>query len=75
MFFLDSAEQFTEEGIIGLSANVRCHNVTVVDDDVVEGTEVVQVSLVDVPNVANVLLRPNHTTITVKDDDSKEATL
>ena len=41
----------------------------------VEGSEVVQVSLVDVPNVANVLLRPNHTTITVKDDDSKEATL
>ena len=61
--------------MIDSRATYRCHNITVVDDDVVEGTEEVQVGLVDVPNVATVLLRPNHTIITVEDDDSKDTTL
>ena len=52
-------------------ATLHCHDITVVDDDVVEGTEDVQVSLIEVLNVATVLLRPSHTTITVEDDDSK----
>ena len=61
--------------MIDSTATPHCHNITVVDDDVVEGSEDVQVSLVDVLNVATVLLRPNLTTITVEDDDSKESTL
>ena len=73
--FQISAKPFVEEGVIDSGATFHCHNVTVVDDDVVEGTEVVQVSLVDVSNVATVLLNPNHTTITVEDDDSKDTTL
>ena len=60
-----------EEGVIDSLATLHCHSITVVDDDVVEGTEEVQVSLIDVLNVATVLLRPNRTTITVEDDDSK----
>ena len=64
-----------EEGVIDSRAIFRCHNVTVVDDNVVEGTEDVQVSLEEVMNVANVLLRPNQTIITVEDDDSKDTTI
>ena len=69
------AEPFVEEGVIDSIATLRCHNITAVDDEVVGGSENVQVSLVDVLNVATVLLRPNQTTITLKDDDSKEAIL
>ena len=62
------------EGVIEAAATFHCHNITVVDDDVVEGSEDVQVSLIDVDNEATVLLRPNRTTITVEDDDSKDVT-
>ena len=58
--------------MIDSADTVHCHDVTAVDDDVVEGPEEVQVSLVEVPNIATVVLRPNHTTITVEDDDSKD---
>ena len=54
------------------SATSQCHSIAVVDDDVVEESEDLQVSLVAVFNVATVLLSPNLTTITVHDDDSKD---
>ena len=66
-----STALFMEGGVISVSATQQCHNITVVDDDVVEESEALQISLVHVFNVATVLLRPNMTTIIIQDDDSK----
>ena len=66
-----STALFMEEGVISVSSTHHCHNITFVDDDVVEESEHLQISLVHVFNVATVLLRPNMTTIIIQDDDSK----
>ena len=42
------------------------------DDNLVEEAENLQVSIVPVFNVATVLHRPNVTTITIQDEDSKQ---
>ena len=75
MFVIISDPPFVEEGVIEISATQQCHNITVVDDDVVEQTEYLQVSLEHGFNVATVLLRPNLTTIRIHDDDSKNVSL
>jgi hypothetical protein len=66
----DDFSPLTEIGQISKNATKTCHNVTIVDDNLVEESENLQVSLKHVFNVANVLHRPNITTITIEDDDS-----
>ena len=60
------------EGMIEAASTTFCHNITIVDDDLVEAAEQLEVNLLSVFNVAGVQLSPNTTTITIDDDDSKE---
>ena len=61
-----------EEGQITSAQTKYCHNITIVDDDLVEAAEQLEVNLLSVFNVAEVQLNPNTTTITIDDDDSKD---
>ena len=49
----------------------HCHNLTVVNDNLVESQEELNVSLVEEFNVASVSLSPATATITIQDDDSE----
>ena len=71
-FSEDDYESFQEARgeITGLMSQ-RCHNLTVVDDNLVESQEELRVSLMEEFNVASVSFSPATTTITIQDDDSE----
>ena len=67
----DDYEPLAEEGHITAASNISCHNITIVDDDLVESPEDLQVNLHNVFNVAGVQQTPNTTRVTIKDTDGK----
>ena len=59
------------EGEITVSNTVKCHNITIVDDDFIEPPEDLKATLHPVFNAANVDLSPDITTVTIVDADGK----
>ena len=64
-------KQLMEQGQIRATATTYCHNITVVDDDLVEPEETLDVYLLNEYNIATVLLSPNTSRITIDDNDCK----
>ena len=58
-------------GNITNSRTICCHNLTVVNDDIVESEEQLQVDLLMEFNVASVLLAPITANVTIDDADSE----
>ena len=67
----DDYEPLSEIGEITSREQTRCHNVTIIDDSLVEAEEMLQVRIVEEFNVASVLLSPHTATIFIDDTDSK----
>lgn len=64
-------EPLDEEGQVSTVSTTSCHNITIVDDDLVESPEDLQVNLRNVFNVAGVQQTPNVARVIVKDTDGK----
>lgn len=62
-------EPLSEEGQISESNQVYCHDIVIVDDNLVESLEDLRVNLLPVFNVAAVQFAPNVTVVTIDDDD------
>ena len=60
-----------EEGEITASNPVKCHTITIVDDNFIEPPEVLKATLHPVFNVADVDLSPDITNVTIVDADGK----
>ena len=60
-----------EMGQIEATSTTQCHNIVIVDDNLVEQQEILDVNLVSVYNTATVQLSPNTSRITIEDSDSK----
>ena len=71
IFTDDDYEPLSEIGEITSREKTRCHNVTIIDDSLVEAEEMLQVRIVEEFNVASVLLSPHTATILIDDTDSK----
>ena len=67
----DDYEPVNEVGEITSRTQTFCHNITIIDDNLVESLEDVDVMIVQEFNVASVFLSPDISTITIDDDDSE----
>ena len=67
----DDFEPLEEEGQITASNPVKCHTITIVDDNFIEPPEDLEATLHPVFNVADVELSPDLSTVTIVDADGK----
>ena len=67
----DDYDPVNEVGEITSQRQTFCHNITIIDDDLVESLEQVDIMIVEEFNVASVFLSPDISIITIDDDDSE----